>query len=62
MKVIAWILVIWIVGSIIYGIKNEGADSLMPIVHEYIYQLKNKPLITVVLTVIVVAILVVILF
>lgn len=62
MKTIAWILVIWIVGSLIYGTVNEGTSWLDPLKVEYKYQLKERPLITISVTILVCAILWLILF
>lgn len=61
-KMLAWVVVIWIVVSIVMGIKREGADSIKVIVSEYFYQLEKNPLITIVLTLVVVLILFGILF
>lgn len=53
MKILAWIIVIWFGGSILYGMSNDNS-FLTPFIVEYKYQLKEKPLVTIIVTVVVI--------
>lgn len=62
MKTIAWIFVIWIAISLIYGTVKEGSSWLDPFKAEYKYQLRERPLITIIVTILVCVVLWLILF
>lgn len=62
MKIVAWILVIWIVVSLVYGTAKDGAGWLEPFKEEYKYQLRERPLITIIVTILIGLILWLILF
>ena len=43
MKIFLWILVIWVIISLIQGTIKEGSGWLAPFVAEYKYQFKERP-------------------
>lgn len=62
MKIVAWIIVIWVAISLIYGGVKEGADWIAPLKTEYKIQLRERPVVTIAITVVVLFVLFKILF
>lgn len=62
MKIFLWILVIWVIISLIQGTIKEGSGWLAPFVAEYKYQFKERPLVVIVVTIVVVLLLIKLLF
>ena len=62
LKIIIWILVIWVVISLVQGTIKEGTGWMAPFIAEYKIQLRERPVVTLAVTVIVLFILFKLLF